>query len=259
MTSIAKYFFAFFFLLSTLVSGQVEKVIPAPFSPPRLYNDFTKGSNFLTPAQAATLEKILDHFDDTTSNQIAVVIVESLEGYTANEFATALGRKWGVGSKQFNNGIVLLISTGAKQGDRDAYIATGYGLEGAIPDVVADAIIEDELIPLFKQGNYYKGLEQAVSALQRASAGEYHVARKRKGEVSPGLTFLLLIILLILFAGRNRTGGGMINRRGHQSWTGGMWMGGGGWSGGGFGGGGGGGFGGFGGGGFGGGGAGGKW
>ena len=258
MTSLTKYFFVVLLLFSTLVRGQVEKVIPSPFSPPRLYNDFTSGGNFLTPAQATSLEKMLVQFDDSTSNQITIVIVESLEGYTANEFATALGRKWGVGSKQFNNGIVLLISTGAKQGDRDAYIATGYGLEGAIPDVVADAIVENELIPPFKEGSYYKGLTQAVSALQRASAGEYHVARKRDVEISPGLTLLLLIILFILFAGRNRTGGGMINRRGHQSWTGGMWMGGG-WSGGGFGGGGSGGFGGFGGGSFGGGGAGGKW
>jgi len=253
-----KYLFLFAFLVTQVAWSQVEKVIPSPSSPPRLYNDFTKGGQFLTGAQASSIEKMLTAFDDSTSNQIAIVIVETLEGYTANEFATALGRKWGVGSKQFNNGIVLLISTGAKSGDRDAYIATGYGLEGAIPDVVADAIVENELIPSFKQGNYYKGLAQAITAIQRAAAGEYHTARKREVEVSPGLTILLLIILLLLFAKGKSGGGGMINRRGHQGWTGGGWYGGG-WSGGGFGGSSGGGFGGFGGGGFGGGGAGGKW
>lgn len=258
MSARKKYLFLLSFLLVHFAWSQVEKVIPTPFSPPRLFNDFTPGGKFLTSEQAASIEKSLIAFDDSTSNQIAVVIVETLEGYTANEFATALGRQWGVGSKQFNNGIVLLISTGGKSGDRDAYIATGYGLEGAIPDVVADAIIENELIPYFKEGNYYKGLDQAIAALQRASAGEYHVAREKEVEVSPGLTLLLLIILILLFAKGKSGGGGMINRRGHQGWSGSPWVGGG-WSGGGFGGSSGGGFGGFGGGGFGGGGAGGKW
>lgn len=258
MSGIKKYLLILSFTLAQFAWGQVEKVIPAPFSPPRLYNDFTSGGKFITPEQAFSLEKMLTDFDDSTSNQITIVIVESLEGYTANEYATAVGRKWGVGNKAFNNGIVVLISTGAKSGDRDAYIATGYGLEGAIPDVVADAIVEEELIPSFKEGNYYKGLAQAITALQSAAAGEYHTARKREVKVSPGLTILLLIILILLFSRGRSGGGGMINRRGHQSWTGGGWVGGG-WSGGGFGGSSGGGFGGFGGGSFGGGGAGGKW
>ena len=257
MSGIKKYLFLLSFLLPPFAWGQVEKVIPQPFSPPRLYNDFTLGGKFITPEQAFSLEKMLTAFDDSSSNQIAVVIVESLEGYTANEFATALGRKWGVGGKQLNNGVVVLISTGGKSGDRDAYIATGYGLEGAIPDVIADDILENELIPAFKDGNYYKGLSQAISSLQRAAIGEYKVARKKEVEINPGILILFIILLLLLLP-KGRGGGGMINRRGHQGWTGGTWVGGG-WSGGGFGGSSGGGFGGFGGGSFGGGGAGGKW
>ena len=253
-------------LLTTTVFAQVEKILPARPSPAHLYNDLTKSSSFLTKAQADYLERTLVSFDDSTSNQITVVVVENLEGYTANEYATALGRKWGVGSQTFNNGVVVLISTGGGDGNRDAYIAVGYGLEGAIPDVTADAILENELIPSFREGNYFEGFIKTVDALKRASAGEYKQKRKKRNSPEVGIPTIIFVIILILISMLSSRGGGgtMINRRGHRGWTGGTWMGGGwgsgsGWGGSGGGGFGGGGFGGFGGGSFGGGGAGGKW
>ena len=246
--------------LQLLVYGQVENIIPAKPQPPRLYNDLTSGKNFLTPSQSQALEQRLVAFDDSTTNQITVVIVEDLQGYTANEYATALGRKWGVGSKEFNNGVVVLISTGGGDGNRDAYIATGYGLEGAIPDVIADAIVEDELIPEFKNGNYFRGLERATNALMQAAVGEYKQARTHKSKVDIDVIIPIILLLLIFLFSKRGGGGTMVSRRGHRGWTGGTWYGGGWGSGGGLGGGSsGGGFGGFGGGGFGGGGAGGKW
>jgi uncharacterized protein len=253
-------------LFSISAVAQVENAVPQRPSPPRLYNDFTKGRNFLTTEQASYLEGKLVTYNDSTSSQIAIVIVEDLKGYEANEYATALGRKWGVGGQQFNNGVVVLISTGGGDGNRDAYIATGYGLEGAIPDVTAKHILENELIPDFKEGNYYSGLNKTVDAIIKAAAGEYKAPEgygKRKG-LSPGKIFLLIIIIWIIlgiFGRGGGKGGGYASRRGYR----GFWgptlggglggFGGGGWSGGG----GGGGFGGFGGGSFGGGGAGGKW
>ncbi|MEY4637856.1 MAG: hypothetical protein RLZZ446_375, partial [Bacteroidota bacterium] len=144
---ITGYLILSFLLIATTAAAQVDKILPERPSPAHLYNDLTKSSNFLTKAQAEYLENSLVSIDDSTSNQIAIVVVESLEGYTANEYATALGRKWGVGSQAFNNGVVVLISTGGGDGNRDAYIAVGYGLEGAIPDVTADNILENELIP----------------------------------------------------------------------------------------------------------------
>ena len=253
-------------LFSISAVAQVENAVPQRPSPPRLYNDFTKGRNFLTTEQASYLEGKLVTYNDSTSSQIAIVIVEDLKGYEANEYATALGRKWGVGGQQFNNGVVVLISTGGGDGNRDAYIATGYGLEGAVPDITAKQIIENELIPEFREGNYYSGLNKTVDAIIKAAAGEYKAPQgygKRKG-LSPGKIFLLVIIIWIILGivGRGGgKGGGYASRRGYR----GFWgptlggglggFGGGGWSGGG----GGGGFGGFGGGSFGGGGAGGKW
>lgn len=235
-------------------------MIPEKPQPPRLFNDLTPGTNFLTPSQAAALEAKLVTFDDSTSNQITIVIVESLQDYTANEYATALGRKWGVGSKEFNNGIVVLVSTGGGDGNRDAYIATGYGLEGAIPDVIADDIVENEMIPEFRQGNFYKGLDDAVNALAKAAAGEYHTARKKPAKTDFKTVVFIILLMILFFYFRGGQGGTMVSGRGHRGWTGGTWYGGGWGSSGGFGGGSsGGGFGGFGGGGFGGGGAGGKW
>ncbi len=254
-------------LFSLGAVAQVENAVPQRPSPPRLYNDFTKGRNFLTTEQASYLEGKLVAYNDSTSSQIAIVIVEDLKGYEANEYATALGRKWGVGGQQFNNGIVVLISTGGGDGNRDAYIATGYGLEGVIPDVTAKHILENELIPEFKEGNYYSGLNKTVDAIIKAAAGEYKATSgsgKRRG-LSPGKIFLLIIIIWIILGiiGRGGgKGGGYASRRGYRGFWGptlggglGSGWGGGGWSGGG----GGGGFGGFGGGSFGGGGAGGKW
>lgn len=262
-----KFFLITSLLFSICAFAQVENVVPNPPSPARLYNDFTKGRNFITPEQADFLESKLVAYDKSTSNQVAIVIVEDLKGYTANEYATALGRKWGVGGqKQFNNGVVVLISTGGGAGNRDAYIATGYGLEGAIPDVTAKSIVENELIPNFKNGDYYRGLDATVDAIIKAAAGEY-TAPKGYGR-GKGLKpwqiilfiFIIWIVLGIISRG-GRGGGGYASRRGYRGfwgptiWGSGGGFGGGGWSGGG----GGGGFGGFGGGGFGGGGAGGKW
>lgn len=252
--------FCWIVLSAQLLFAQIESVLPPRPTPAVLYNDLTAGKSFLTPAQAEQLEKVLVSYDDSTSTQICVVVVESLQNYTANEFATALGRSWGVGSKQFNNGVVILISTGGESGDRDAYIATGYGMEGAIPDVVAKAIVENDIIYNFKEGQRYRGLEQAVQSIIEAAAGEYKVpARRKKKErdIPPVVIIIALLLLSMLFGG----GGGRRRGGGFGGWTGGTFLGGGGFGGGGFGGGGfgGGGFGGFGGGSFGGGGAGGKW
>jgi len=252
-------------LISICVSAQVENAVPDAPRPPTLYNDFTKGKNFLTPEQAEFLERKLVAYDDSTSNQVAIVIVETLKGYTANEYATALGRKWGVGGKEHNNGVVVLIST--EPGNRDAYIAVGYGLEGAIPDVTAKNIVEYELIPNLKEGNYYRGLIETVDGIIKAAAGEYKAPEgygKKKGPKAWKIILLFFIVWIILgiISGRGKGGGGYVSRRGYRGLGGPFWwgtgggFGGGGWSGGS---GGGGGFGGFGGGGFGGGGAGGRW
>jgi uncharacterized protein len=270
-----KKIFSILALFISVVACAQDNIPNRPAGSPMLYNDLT-GESFLTSEQASELERKLVAYDDSTSNQIAVVIVKDLNGYSAGDFATELGRKWGVGNKNFDNGIVILISTGGGEGNRDAFIAPGYGLEGVVTDLVANTITETDLITNLKVGNHYRALDEATSSLIEAAAGRYKAPKgygSKKDNVKGfgfGAILLFLFIMFILGSRGGRGGGGMMSRRGYKDvatgWLIGTLLGGGGrgWSGGGSGGGwsgggGGGGFGGFGGGGFGGGGAGGKW
>ena len=243
-----KLLFIFSLLLSVCASAQIEKVIPKRPNPPKLVNDFT---GTLTDYQVAALENKLVAFDDSTSNQVTVVIINSTEDYAIDEVALELGRKWGVGNKDKNNGIVLLIA----KNDRKMTIQVGYGLEGALPDITAKSIIDHEIKPSFKENNYYRGIDLGTDAIIKATKGEYKApanygSKKKKG-LSVSTIIIIIIVLLIIFGGAGSGGGTYVSRGGIGGWSGGGWSGGGGSSGGGFGG--------FGGGSFGGGGASGDW
>jgi len=251
--------------ISVFAKAQIEKVIPPRPNPPRLVNDYTRT---LTPEQVQALEQKLVAYDDSTSNQVAVVIMNSTGDYPIDDVALGIIRGWGVGGKEHSNGIVLLVA----KDDHKIRIEVGYGLEGAIPDVTAKSIIDNDLTPNFRAGNFYRGIDDATDDIIKAAAGEYKAPagyhQKGKGFPIGGL-IIFLIIMFIIFGSRGGGRGGMMSRRGYGNfWTGailGSMLGGGsrggGWSGGGGGwsGGGGGGFGGFGGGGGGGGGASGGW
>lgn len=262
--NLLKGIIAFCFLFTAVSSAAQD--IPAKPNPPRLVNDFT---NTLTPDQVATLEQRLVAFDDSTSNQVAVVIINDLGNYDVADYNLELARKWGVGGAEFDNGVVLLI---AKK-NRKLNIATGYGVEGALPDVTANHIIQDVIVPNFRGDDYYRGISEGVEAIIKAIEGKYKVPRKREtgkggGSIIPFIV-LAIIILALMSRGGGRGGGQYTSRRGTRGLDafiighilGSLGSGGrssGGFGGGGFGGGGGG-FGGFGGGGFGGGGASGSW
>ncbi|HUR65226.1 MAG TPA: TPM domain-containing protein [Chitinophagaceae bacterium] len=252
------FFTSIFFLVSFCLQAQIDKIIPAKPVPAKLVTDYTQT---LTTYQVQALENKLVAYDDSTSNQVAIVIVKSLEDYDIAEYALALGRKWGIGGAEFSNGVLLLIA----MDDHKSRIEVGFGLEGAIPDVTARNILDNFITPNFKEGNYYRGLDLATDNIIKAAAGEYKApanygAKKKKpvGFASI-LGLIILFIILGVFGGGGRGSGGTMSGAG---WILGSILSnagrGGGWSGG-SGGGGGGGFGGFGGGGFGGGGASGSW
>ena len=241
----------------------VAQNIPARPNPPKLVNDFV---GLLSKDQVDELEKKLVTYDDSTSNQVAVVIVGTLDGYEPVDYAVKLGREWGVGNKDFNNGVIILISTGADGSKQKVFIAPGYGLEGALPDITCKQIVDAELIPNLKSGNYYRGIDNAIDAIIKAAAGEYTAPKgyRNRGDGGSGkgvLFWVILFIIILVIINNRRGGGGMMSRRGWRSNVPPIWWfpsgGGGGWGGGGSSGGGG--FGGFGGGSFGGGGAGGDW
>ena len=259
-------------LFSVCAFAQIDSVAPKKPLVPRLVNDF---DNVLTQDQVDALERKLVAYDDSTSNQIAIVILKTItdrhgQEYPIEDVALKILRDWGVGNKKNNNGIVIL----AAMQEHKLRIEVGYGLEGAIPDMTAQTIIEDDLKPNFKNKDYYRGLDAATNSIMLAARGEYKapegygqgpkVPGRSIGKIIVGI--IVLIVILSMFGGGNK-GGGYMSRRG-SSWLGPFILGsmlgsagrGGGWSGGGGGwSGGGGGFGGFGGGGGGGGGASGGW
>ena len=237
----------------------------------KLVTDLTQTLN---ATQIAQLERKLVAFDDSTSNQIAVIIVKTVGDYDINEYALGLGRKWGIGGKTKNNGVILLVAIG----DRKMSIQTGYGLEGALPDIYTNRIIENDIKPYFKDGDYYAGIDAGVSSIISLTKGEYKneqpksKSKRGGGAGGAGMIVIIIIVVIIFIIGKRGGGGGngseVISGRGvAEGLLMGLLLGGSGRGGsgsgfgGGFGGGsgGGGGFGGFGGGSFGGGGSSGSW
>ena len=256
----SKYCWLWLCLLMVTGLHAYAQEIPQRPNPPRLVNDM---AGVLLREEADALEQKLVAYYDSTSTQIAIVTVKTTGNYDVSEVALKILRDWGVGSKEKNNGLIILAAID----DRKIRIETGYGLEGSVPDAIANRIIGQIIAPNFKEGHYYQGFDDAVDAIEKAAAGEYKAIPKAKRGIGGGggAIFVLIIIAIIVLSYFNNRGGGgtTISRRGWGGW-GGFPMGGGGWSGGSSGGGwsgggGGGGFGGFGGGSGGGGGASGSW
>lgn len=216
----------------------------------------------LTSEEIAYLNNDLRTFSDSTSNQLVVLMISTLDDYPIESYAYETSAKNKIGSQKNNNGVLFLIV----KDDRKFRIEVGYGLEGALPDALTNSILRNEVAPYFKRGEYFEGIRAGVDALQAAAAGEYSVKKKKTDKDSfKGMGILFIIILFVIINMLFRGGGGRRGRGGIVFFPGGF---GGGYRGGGSfggfsggGGGGGGGFGGFSGGGgsFGGGGSSGSW
>jgi uncharacterized protein len=240
-------FLTIIFLFFSILSGYGQD-IPAKPSPPRLVNDFVGG--LLSAAQIQALEQKLVAYNDSTSSQLTIVIVKSVQPYESGDVALKILREWGVGQKDKNNGIVLLWAPG----DRKLAIQTGYGMEGVLPDMYAKRIISNVIGPKFKELKYYEGLDEGTTAIFKDAAGEYKAEPEEEDDGFLGFIIILLVIIFIIWIfyklGKNNKGGGGLfsdSAAPYTTYTGwgsqtGSW--GGGWSSGG----GGGGFGGFGGG-----------
>lgn len=257
-----------FSLLVACTALVAAQDIPAKPDPPRLVNDF---ANILAPEEVYKLENKLVAYNDSTSTQIVVVIVPTLNGYDKAQFADRLGESWGVGQKGKNNGVVVLIKPKTEREKGEAHIAIAYGLEEVIPDAITNRVVDNEMIPEFREGRYYAGIDKGTTiimglASKLFSAKDYD----KKHSSSPFAALIPIIIIAVVLllmrgSGRRQTMGGsnlpfwttlfLLNSMGSRGHSG-SW---GNFSGGSGGFGGGGGFGGFGGGSFGGGGAGGSW
>ncbi len=179
--------------------------LPSRPAPPRLVNDF---ESLLSAQEVSALENKLVKYERTYSTQIAIVITRELGGYEIADYATQLGEKWGVGRAGSENGLLITVVPGDEQGRRLVYIAVGYGLEGAIPDITANRIVENEILPNFRMGNYYKGLDEGTNVLMQLAAGEFSANEYEEAqeEVPSGAVLLpfLFIFVIIFFLSRKR-------------------------------------------------------
>lgn len=250
--------------LSVFMAATVSAVTfpdsPKPF---RYVNDYTKT---LSAKELDALEAKLVAYGKETSSQIAVVIVPTTGEYEVSQYAFELGDKWGIGRKNLNNGVLLLIS----KDDRKLFIAVGQGLQGVLTDALASQIIRNQIRPYFRNEQYAQGIDNGLDYIIAATKGEFAAQAEEEkdfGDVVPFIMLALFILIVVIAEVNSRrayvspTNNHVLNeilrqsmsdRRRHGRGGGGF----GGFGGGGFGGGSGGG---FGGGGFDGGGAGGSW
>lgn len=156
-------------LLISFSSFAQDDFPPRP-EPPRLVNDL---AGVLEQQVKEPLEKTLVDFARETSTQIAVVTISDLGGYDAGDYAFQLAEKWGIGQKGKDNGILILVQPKTNDLRGQAFIATGYGLEGVVPDAVANRIVDNEMIPRFKQNDYTGGVLAAVQVLANLTRGEF--------------------------------------------------------------------------------------
>jgi uncharacterized protein len=185
-----KYIVAFILLQINLLAqtNQYHAVIPDLPSTPALVNDL---GNLLTSEEEEKLEKKLKKFNKETSNEIAVVTVESLGDLEVSQFANELGRKWGIGEATKRNGVLVLIS---KKG-RKANISPSDKLQGALPDVVCSRIIRNDIIPNCKKEQYFIALDKATDHILAATKGEFTNDELEQGKEIHG--FSAMIILLV--------------------------------------------------------------
>lgn len=206
-------------LVLLLISGLTvwaQDIPPRP-NPPRAVNDL---AGVLLGNEAEMLEHKLRAYNDSTSSQIVIVTMKTIGDYESSEVALKILREWGVGTKGKDNGIVILAAIE----DRKVRIETGYGMEGVIPDAIANRIIDEAIKPNFRNQQFYRGLDQATDMVFAAAAGEYKGSGKKsgKGKGNNALFMGIFVIIIILLIMRNRGGGGgtTVSRRGSGGWIG---------------------------------------
>lgn len=194
------YLVSFFLLLMPFYAvGQRE--IPA-LAGHRIHDE----AGILSPSTVSSLEVSLQRFEDSTSNQIAVLIVNSLEGESIDQFGIRAAEKWKLGRNDKDNGVILLVAVE----DRKVRIEVGQGLEGPLPDAICSRIIRNEMAPSFRRGDYDAGVVASLEAIRRAIKGEYKgtgpQSRNRKG--SPWFVILIIIIILVMRSRGGNSGRG---------------------------------------------------
>jgi uncharacterized protein len=155
-------------------------------------------AGLLSPSEEQSLEALMESYRQGTKHEIALLTVPDLKGQPIERFALEVGRAWGIGGKEQNNGALLVVS----KADRSVRIEVGRGLEGNLTDSISGRIIRDVIVPRFKRGDFPGGLRQGIEAIHSAIGGDYGKLPKNRAPVSPefvGVTVQVFLIVLFLF------------------------------------------------------------
>jgi uncharacterized protein len=193
---VRKYLIVILMLLSGWCFSQA---LPERPNPPVLVNDY---ASFLQANEKNQLEQMLSEFALRTSTQIAIVVVSDLDGYDVGDYAIKLAQKWGIGQKDKDNGLLILVKPKKDNEQGKVFIATGYGLEDVIPDVVCKRIIENEIIPRFKEGLFAQGLMDASQTLMALAESKFtaedYMNRKQQAPPASVAFFLFVFIFFVI-------------------------------------------------------------
>lgn len=162
-------------------------------------------ANVLSPTEKAALEQKLINYSDSTSTQIVVITIESLKNEDVSQLATKWAHTWGLGQAKEDNGVIILVA----KDERKIAINPGYGLEDRLTAGIGGEIIRNIIVPEFKSGSYYNGLDKGADALFDVFKGKYKGERKQnKKENFPILPFIIIIVIILILISRNKKGGG---------------------------------------------------
>jgi uncharacterized protein len=176
-----------------LLPFHLAAAIPPAPDPPTLVADF---AGLLSGGQRMSLEMKLSEYDRVYSTQIAIVTINDLGGMEPADFSDQLGEAWGVGRAGKENGVLILVNPGEDGQRGNVHIAIGYGLEGVIPDITAKQIVDREILPSFREGRFFDGLDQATNVLMQLAAGEFPVEEYNQAE-EPSLIALMITVFII--------------------------------------------------------------
>lgn len=206
--------FTFFILFLAFNSTYAQYEIPEKPDFQTSVYDYYK---LLNTSQKNSLEQKLIKYSDTTSTQIVIAIIPSTEGENINYLGATWGEKWGIGQEKEDNGILILLA----RDDRRIAINTGKGIEYLLTDALSRRIIERDIIPFFKQNNYYGGLNRGADAIFEVLNGEYQGSRKTSNTNEFPIGFILILIfifiIILISISKNKRGGGKGGNRGNRS------------------------------------------
>ena len=180
---------------------------------PTLQTSVYDYANILSATEKAQLEEKLIKYSDSTTTQIVIVTIETLKGEDISQLATKWGQTWGIGgTEKDDNGVIILLA----KGETKIAINPGYGLEDRLTAGIGGEIIRNVIIPEFKAGSYYNGLDKGTDALFDVFKGKYKGERVKatKDKGFPILPIIVIVIIILVLISRNKGGGGNSGNRG---------------------------------------------